>query len=70
MDKLYTLTEDAPVCVSDLADVPANVMLSVTDWGLLRKRFALPYFAPVWLVPSKPCPECATRRNLADSPGA
>ncbi len=24
----------------------------------------------VWLVPKQTCPECATRRNLADSPGA
>ncbi len=24
----------------------------------------------VWIVPEQTCPECATRRNLADSPGA
>ncbi len=24
----------------------------------------------VWVVPAQPCPECATRRNLADNPGA
>ncbi len=34
-------------------------------------HFAFPYAPPVWLVPMpSACPECATRRNLADNPGA
>ena len=70
MDKLYRLTGVEPICVASLGDVPADVLLSVTDWGLLKTCLARPYALPLWLVPEQTCPECATRRNLADSPGA
>ena len=70
MDKLCSFTRVEPICVASWDDVPVDVLLSVFDWGLLKTHFASPCAPPVWVVPAQTCPECATRRNLADNPGA
>ncbi len=45
-----------------------------TQWSQmlpeLRARFEADPDSSIWIVPSQTCPECATRRNLEDSPGA
>ncbi len=40
------------------------------SFDVIRAHFSHDQHTPVWLVPKQTCPECATRRNLADNPGA
>ncbi len=62
-EREYRRTGAAAPGVTTL-QLPTSALIPINDY------FGRNPGAAVWLVPSQPCPECATRRNLADSPGA
>lgn len=66
---IYVANVDVPKLLKSMVDLPTTLALSVYEWGRLKAHFKSS-LGPVWLVPKQACPGCATRRNLADSPGA